>query len=378
MKTPVKEKIYFENLDAIRFLCFLSVFFFHSFHTTNIDVLTSPAYLFITENLFSNENLGVNFFFVLSGFLITYLLIREKELNNQIDLKRFWLRRNLRIWPLFYFCVFFGFVIFPIIKTLFGQTSLETANILYYVSFLNNFDLVNNGLPESSVLGVLWSIAIEEQFYLVWPIILYICPIRKYWIPFTAILLVSLISRAQNINYLFFEFHTLSCIGDIVIGSFGAWLILQNQIFKDFIINLKKGSILFIYTLFLVVLFFRKPLLLEVDILNIFERMLIAISILLIILEQSFSKNSLFKFSTLKRPTRLEKISYGLYSLHFIAILITMQLFKLINIPNALFQTLIAETAIALFLTIVLSKISYMFLEKPFLRMKDKFSYFTK
>ena len=80
------KKIYFENLDGLRFLCFLSVFFFHSFHTENVLIKSSKFYLFFEKHLFGNGNLGVNFFFVLSGFLITYLLIEEKKLNGQIDI----------------------------------------------------------------------------------------------------------------------------------------------------------------------------------------------------------------------------------------------------------------------------------------------------
>ncbi|MBK9047445.1 MAG: acyltransferase [Bacteroidetes bacterium] len=112
----MSKKVYFENLDGLRFLCFLSVFFFHSFHTEYDFIKDNPVYTFIKKDLFGNGNLGVNFFFVLSGFLITFLLIEEKKLNRQIDLRNFWIRRILRIWPLFYFCVFFGFVMFPMIK----------------------------------------------------------------------------------------------------------------------------------------------------------------------------------------------------------------------------------------------------------------------
>ncbi|MBK9047983.1 MAG: acyltransferase [Bacteroidetes bacterium] len=112
----MSKKVYFENLDGLRFLCFLSVFFFHSFHTEYDFIKDNPVCTFIKKDLFGNGNLGVNFFFVLSGFLITFLLIEEKKLNRQIDLRNFWIRRILRIWPLFYFCVFFGFVMFPMIK----------------------------------------------------------------------------------------------------------------------------------------------------------------------------------------------------------------------------------------------------------------------
>jgi len=373
-----REKIYFENLDAIRFLCFLSVFLFHSFHTTDSEVLNSDIHFFFSHILFANGNLGVNFFFVLSGFLITFLLIKEKKLNGQINLKKFWIRRVLRIWPLFYFCVFFGFVLFPFIKTSLGEVSSETANIYYYLSFLNNFDLISNGLPEASTLGVLWSIAIEEQFYLVWPIILYFFNIKKYWIPFGIIFLASLISRFLNPTYLYFEYHTLSCISDMVIGSFGAWLIIEKAKFKKLITNCSKLTIATVYLIFFIIFIFRKPLLLEVEFLNIFERAIIGVVITFIILEQSFSLNSLFKFSKFKLFTKLGLISYGLYSLHFIGILVAIQFFEFVDFPNKFIQTFLLETSFAFFFTILISKISYRILEKPFLKVKERFSFFSK
>ena len=131
------KKIHFENLDGLRFLCFLSVFFFHSFHTDFDSIKSTSIFQLIKRDIFGNGNLGVNFFFVLSGFLITYLLIEEKKLNGQINIKKFWIRRMLRIWPLFYLCVIIGFFIFPVLKSSFGQQPKETAFIGYYLTFLN-------------------------------------------------------------------------------------------------------------------------------------------------------------------------------------------------------------------------------------------------
>src|SRR5215467_2966167 len=139
-KKEQKGKVFFPNLDGLRFICFLSVFLFHSFATNYQYIKGAPLYRFVKGFLVANGNLGVNFFFVLSGFLITYLLFAEKEKYSKISIRNFYIRRILRIWPLFYFCVFFGFVIFPILKHAFGEVSTETARPLYYLTFLNNID----------------------------------------------------------------------------------------------------------------------------------------------------------------------------------------------------------------------------------------------
>ncbi|MBK7389056.1 MAG: acyltransferase [Bacteroidetes bacterium] len=324
----MSKKVYFENLDGLRFLCFLSVFFFHSFHTEYDFIKDNPVYTFIKKDLFGNGNLGVNFFFVLSGFLITFLLIEEKKLNRQIDLRNFWIRRILRIWPLFYFCVFFGFVMFPMIKEFFGQVPNETASPLMYLTFLNNFDIIRSGLPDSSVLGVLWSVAIEEQFYLLWPVILFALPVRNYWMAFAAIIVSSLFYRAMNDSPLLHEHHTLSCIGDMAIGAFGAWMISESKKFKELFENLKKYQIAIIYILFGLVFLFRDEVMFSSFPLRIFDRSITALIMLSIILEQNYAKNSLFKMSDFKRISKLGTITYGLYCLHFIGILVATTITK--------------------------------------------------
>jgi peptidoglycan/LPS O-acetylase OafA/YrhL len=373
----MKKKVFFENLDGLRGLCFLSVFFFHSFHTTFPDIYNNSIYRFVKTDLFGNGNLGVNFFFVLSGFLITFLLIEEKQINKRIDLPRFWLRRILRIWPLYYFCVFFGFIIFPYLKLLFGHIPQETADPLSYIFFLNNFDFLQKDSPDASILGVLWSIAVEEQFYLIWPILLTIIPFRFYWILFAGILVISIIFRAFYDNGFMNEMHTLSCISDLAIGSFGAWLMHFTKA-KNIIINLNKVYIIILYGLFLFIYFFRDEFLFSNYQIRIFERSLIAIVMLGIILEQCYSKNSLFKLSNFKNISRLGIISFGLYCLHFIGILVTTSVTSKLGINHGIWNVLLLETSMALCLTIIFSWISYKFYESPFLKFKNKFAFVVK
>jgi peptidoglycan/LPS O-acetylase OafA/YrhL len=373
----IKKKIFFENLDGLRFLSFLSVFLYHSFHTESVVIAGNPIYLFFTNVLFANGNLGVNFFFVLSGFLITYLLIEEKKENGKINIINFWIRRILRIWPLFYFAVFLGFFVFPLLKQAFGQVPNETANLEYYFLFINNFDIIKHGIPDASILGVLWSVAIEEQFYLLWPLILFVFPIKRYWIPFISIIVISIIFRSITNVDLLNEVHTLSCIGDMSIGAFGAWAVNFENVKRVFY-NLKKYKIVFLYVVFAIIFLFRQELFFDNYILRIFERPFIALVIICIILEQNYSKNSFYKMGKFKHLSKLGVITYGLYCLHFVGILITLTFMKKINLNDNLWMVLLVETMLSLGLTIIIAKISYRYLERPFLKLKEKFSFVAK
>lgn len=369
------DKLYFENLDGLRFFCFLSVFLFHSFETDDAGIKSNPVFYFIKETVFGNGFLGVNFFFVLSGFLITYLLIKEKRSNNNIHIVNFWMRRILRIWPLYFACVFYGFVIFPYTKILAGGVPAETANPWYYLGFISNFDYIQKGLPDAKGLGVLWSVAIEEQFYLAWPVILSFFAVKKFWLPLVIILLGSLGFRALNDVPILHEMHTLSCIGDMALGGLGAWFILESASFKRRLQQLPRWSIYMIYVAFAVCFLFRDELMLSSYGLRVFERLIISSLMLLIILEQCFASHSFYKMGNFKLPTRLGVVTYGLYCLHFIIISLTLGLTKLAGLNTNVWEVIILETSLALLITIGVSLFSYRFFEKPFLRLKDKFAF---
>lgn len=383
---PHKKKLYFENLDGLRFFCFLAVFLYHSFITEFAHIGSSPIFNFVKHDLFGNGFLGVNFFFVLSGFLITFLLIEEKKFKGRINIPNFWIRRILRIWPLYFACIFVGFIVFPYLKSMMGGVPNETANPLYYLTFISNFDYINNsylypetqGMPDAPILGVLWSVAIEEQFYLVWPILLGFIPVRWYWVPFCTIILGSLIFRATHDVPKLHEMHTLSCIGDMAIGAFGAWLIQQREKFKQFFEELPRALIILLYVLLIGIFLFRDEVLLQSYYTRIFERAFIAVIMLSIILEQCYSKNSFYKLSSFPKITKLGVYTYGLYCIHFLVISITMGITKKLGLNTQLWQVLLLEPIIALAITIVIAKLSYRFFESPFLKLKDRFGYITK
>ncbi|MFT3980397.1 MAG: acyltransferase [Ferruginibacter sp.] len=368
-------KVYFDNLDGLRFFCFLAVFLFHSFHTDLASVKATWLYTFFKFTLFGNGFLGVNFFFVLSGFLITYLLIKEKTRNGFIHIGNFWVRRILRIWPLYFACVFYGFFIFPYTKIIAGGTPSETANIWYYLGFISNFDYIHKGLPDSPGLGVLWSVAIEEQFYFVWPIILSLFPVKRFWIPLVTILIGSLVFRAMYDVPKLHEMHTLSCIGDMALGGLGAWLILERSRFAHTIKTIPKAFIIFMYLAFAFVFLFRDEYMLSTYLMRVFERLIISSIMLFIILEQCYADHSFYKMSRFKTISKLGLVTYGLYCLHFIIISLVVGVSKKLGTNTQAWQVVFLEPAVSLIITIIVAKISFRYFETPFLKLKERFDF---
>jgi peptidoglycan/LPS O-acetylase OafA/YrhL len=175
-----------------------------------------------------------------------------------------------------------------------------------------------------------------------------------------------------------YELHTFSCIGDMAVGGLGAWGIQSSDRFLNFCKNLSKRQIWTLYLLFWLFFFLRKDIMLTNEIIMVFERGILAIIILFIILEQNYAKESIVKMSKFKIISKLGIISYGLYCLHFVGILVVTTLTNKYGYNNSLFQVLVLETLLSLALTIAISILSYELLESPFLRLKNKFAFFLK
>ena len=227
--TPATQRIYFPNLDGLRFLAFFSVFLFHSFYTPYPAIQASTAYRW-AHGLTRSGDLGVNFFFVLSGFLITYLLLCERQATGRIAIGPFYVRRILRIWPLYFVVLLLGFGVLPIVRAHFGEHEFhETAHPAYFWLFLANFNNLYYGC-QTPTLTVLWSVCVEEQFYLVWPLLVAAVPTRRLGWLFGGILVANLLFRAwHQDNTPVLNLHTLSVIGDMALGGTAAWLCFQDN-----------------------------------------------------------------------------------------------------------------------------------------------------
>jgi peptidoglycan/LPS O-acetylase OafA/YrhL len=150
------------QLDAVRGIAVLLVLV----HNTDKTSYTG----FIAKNGW----MGVDLFFVLSGFLITGILLNTK--NDARYFKNFYSRRSLRIWPLYYAVLLFMFVAVPLVRPSEGHQIFAARSMPWwsYLFFLQNF-LVPIITRATGPLGVNWSLAVEEQFYLVWAIVVRFC-----------------------------------------------------------------------------------------------------------------------------------------------------------------------------------------------------------
>lgn len=365
---------YFANLDGIRAVACLMVFVAHIWDYLNNRQSIHPAESWVYTNFIDGlGTTGVCLFFVLSGFLITTLLLREKEARGTISLKNFYARRILRIWPVFFLVVFLGFVVVPLVSGNFSAN--ETGKHLpWYLLFVNNFDQIATGFTGfgNDSLGVLWSVAVEEQFYLLWPIVILFT--NKRWFGFIIVLIMfaSAIFRKLNVtNTDIITFHTLSVMSDLAIGSLSAWTYLyrqENNSTRRRIIN---------YFLLIILLLLNKILLNEPE--NAFlGRFFLAAFFGFLIEDQVRNETGWLRFSSAKWLSKFGIITYGFYCFHLFVIMGMQKLNAVLGIKSLSTVVFTAEAIAVFLITTAICIVSYRYFEQPILRLKHRFESLPK
>ncbi len=367
-------KVYFKNLNAIRCIAAFLVIIHHIEQFK--DIFHLPNY-WKNPVIESIGRLGVILFFVLSGFLISYLLFKEKEVTQTISIKDFYLRRILRIWPLYFLIILTSLFVIPFVP-FFTLEGFETAVVwhhLFYKILLFVFFMPNLMGP---VFGVIpyasqtWSIGAEEQFYLVWPWLNK--KINNKWVLLFGVIIFYYLVKfsipffPHQIKGVLKDFWLSTPIDCMAIGGLFAFIIFDTT---AFVISIKKvlfSKITQIIALIMTVAFiltnYHFPLL---D--KHFHFELYAILFGILISNFAANENRIFSMEN-KISSYLGKISYGVYMYHPIVIVLCIKIgMKYTNTINDF-----VLYPIVFLLVVLLSSLSYEFYEKRFIAKKTKYS----
>jgi len=381
MQNP-HQPVYFPNLNGVRFIAAFSVLIHHT---------EQIKYLMGLDNIYSNffiknlGKLGVGLFFVLSGFLITYLLLSEKKRRGDISTKDFYIRRVLRIWPLYFIIVILGFFVFPVIpifnEPLRSQYYFDEnffKRLPFFLLFLPNLGFVFYRAPY--LCSQTWSVGVEEQFYAIWPwIIKSKNPVRTFLKLVGGFLLILGIfwlyifkisdlsettkQKIQDGLALFFsQFRILT----MVIGGIGAYLVFEKKD-KILLTLFRKDVQIVVY----LVLFLMLGTGFHVPGINM---EFYGIFFCFFILNVSQNPNTIFYLEQ-KIIHYFGKISYGIYIYHPAVIVLcvnSIHYFMGKNLSNLNFNLLLYPSAFLL--TIAVCELSFRFVETPLLKLKDRFN----
>jgi len=371
-----EEKIFFPGINGLRFFAALAVII------THIELLKgSFGYKSYWKNpvIFNLGGLGVYFFFVLSGFLITFLLLTEKQKFNTIKIKEFYIRRILRIWPLYYLVLILGFFILPHFKEIqipYLQDNFVAhyeADLILYILILPNVAFaLFTAVPH---IGQLWSIGVEEQFYLFWP---WLILKTKNYIKTLIYLIIGLfllkvfvliLGKFYGSTDWYIALKLLVAMSKfecMALGGIGACLLFYK---KDTILTIIYNK----YTLNLSLLFI--PLLIFFTPDSIQDGIHIIYSGIFLIIILNVTKNThVFLNLENKYFNFLGKISYGLYMYHFLLIPVILYLYSPLrsNMDEVWLNVIIYLTVISL--TVIVSALSFYFFENIFIKKKSKYS----
>lgn len=365
---------YRPELDAVRFLAFLLVFFHHvlprgpiHFGTSDLSTLTGETGWHVLVSISNACGMGLCLFFCLSAFLITHLLLAEREGNGVISVREFYFRRALRIWPLYFFAITLGIGI-----ALALHRPSDIVGFLWYLLFAGNiYCTVFNW--QGNPMAPLWSISIEAQFYLIWPWAmrwfsrrgLVICAL--FFILIANLTLFILGQQHANTDrevwYNTFVQFEMFATG-ILLALAGKRLTRGGAVAGVFLVFF--GPVLWFIACFS---FHAKQRAMDGMAVSGLDLVvgygLIAVGCAAVL--QGFC---MIGPSYMPRwATYLGGISYGLYVYHALAIRVTSKLFERFHVPYPEGFSF----PLALLLTILAAHLSHTYLEKPFLKQKERF-----
>jgi peptidoglycan/LPS O-acetylase OafA/YrhL len=355
IKNILKHKLnYIKSFDSLRGFAALFVLLLHG-----------------SYGFFIGGWVGVDLFFVLSGYLITTLIYGEYLNFSTVSLSKFYLRRAFRLFPPLILCVILANLLWPFSNLKGSNQGIATFASLFY--FVN---LIPANLPGN--MAHLWSLAIEEHFYIIWPVftlfILFKTSLRNKAIIIILLIVVIEIFRVVAYNQTVYFFNTSLIIDPsrfsfcrmdgILIGALMSFGLLSTSI-KKIVVTERQATLILgsVLIVFLIILF-------KLDANShfwnnggfVFTNLLCALTVFIAI------KVPQHYFFSYKLMGWLGKRSYGIYVYHF-PIFLFMERFRH---PHSI-ANLLLITVIRFALSIVLAAILYKYVEQPILKLKRRY-----
>ena len=351
---------YRPELDALRFLAFFAVYLTHSLSHEPADYARYHLPQLAGElmsAIATSGRFGGQLFFLLSGYLITSLLLRERWVTGHVSLRAFYIRRILRIWPLYFFVLLVA-VLWP-----WTGARLPLPYFVGYLLLAGNWMTAFLG-PPASWASVLWPLPILQQFYLLWPpVIKFLSRAGRLYVAIGLVALANIVRFYLAVGAL--RPYTVFPNTFAELDSIGAGILCAMAL-KGSVPRLSTGKRLLLayvgLTLLLGCGYFGRVETPTFVVVGYPCAVAGCLALFLAVCGMSF---------TFRPLIYLGKISYGLYVYHVLALLLVgLALGGKAGTPA---RSLVHWFG-GLLLTIVLASASYCWLESPFLRLKEKFA----
>jgi peptidoglycan/LPS O-acetylase OafA/YrhL len=353
---------HFATIDVFRFFAFLKVFLQH------IPIVSFAAF----NLLRAGGVIGVQFFFTLSGFLITYITLNEQKQSGNFNLMHFFIRRILRIWPLFFLIVGISYSI-PLLLRLIHLPKVDSGyHPVWWQSllFLENYKMIfTHQLPVMPELAITWSLCVEEHFYIIWGLLLWLFPAKKLPFIVVACIAVAWISRLIFFHYNLDPSDVFTNLDLFALGSVPAYLLLFHPQKTNAVINHTGPLFRKWYMLFVVVFVVAAAQIKDIIACNLWLTTVSGIifsGLIFMTLADRSSQNRTIL-------TKAGTYTYGMYMYHVMMVTLLVRITTYFHLTIELPLNAFLFTIIALAGTLLISIFSYKVFERPFLRLKKLF-----
>ncbi len=304
--------------------------------------------------------IGVTIFFTLSGFLITYLLLHEKPMN--INIRHFYIRRVLRIWPLYF--LYLGIALLTLKLY---STEYDAGGLGWYLFLGANIPFIFGG--QIPLIGHYWSLGVEEQFYLFWPWI--VKKVKEQWLIFVFVTLAGLLIAAKcycryyeitthdNLPFYFLYINRFDCM---ILGAIGALVYFRR---KEKLLRIVCHPVSQLISWGVILYFF-----LNRHLGMLFSHEVASVATVFLIIAQSEKRNRIINLNNAVFDL-LGKISYGIYVIHPLIIFFSVSLIG--NLEDTWSSYVLVYLGIT-GVTLLASYASYQYFERKFLKVKHKFT----
>ncbi len=359
----MNNKVHFKGLNGIRAIAAMIVLIFHIDQFARFFGLKSIGF-----HETGMAGYGVTLFFVLSGFLITRLLLIEKKEFQKIDLPKFYLRRILRIWPIYYLIIVIAIIIYFSVPYAISYPEGQVFETFVLYSFLLSNIGYGFGLGITPI-SPLWSVGVEEQFYAFWPFLL---GRSKSVLTTLVIFIFTYLSVKVFLRFIdngvYYSLISLCRFDCMAIGGIGAYLVHHQSKYLKLLFSPFLQIIS--WCVLLVSIFYR-----PIHLFSLIDHEFHAVIYLVIIINVSSNPKTLINLEN-KIFDFIGRISYGIYVYHITVMILLSLIFKHVfnySITNSLFDYILIFT-VTVITTLGIADLSFKYFESYFLRLKNKYS----